>query len=94
MKIVSDILVLFALCAAIVEGSWLAATANKLIEPIIISAGAAIFATMGQEDKTNFNSVLHDWKQKFTFSRDNDDGDDKDKEKEPIPEPEPARKMT
>ena len=47
MKIISSILVLFALCAAIVEGSWLAAAANRLIEPIIISAGAAIFATMG-----------------------------------------------
>ena len=65
---------MFALCA-IVEGNLLAA-ANRYIQPMIISCGAALFAAMGQEDKINFNS-LHDWKQKFNenvFSRKEEDG--------------------
>ena len=70
----SSILVCFAL-SVIVEGNLLAA-ANRYIQPMIISCGAALFAAMGQEDKINFNS-LHDWKQKFNenvFSRKEEDG--------------------
>ena len=48
MKIISDIFILCALCA-IVEGSWLAA-AERLIEPIVISCGAAVFSAYIKDD--------------------------------------------
>ena len=72
MKIVSDILVLFALCAAIVEGSWLAATANKLIEPIILSTGAAILSAINSND----NIDMKGWFKHNIFSREKEDGQD------------------
>ena len=48
MKIISNIFILCALCA-IVEGSWLAA-AERLIEPIVISCGAAVFSAYIKDD--------------------------------------------
>ena len=45
MKIISGIFVLCALCDIIVS-AWLAA-AERLIEPIVLSCGAALFAVIG-----------------------------------------------
>ena len=54
---------------------------------MILSCGAALFATLGQEDKINFNS-LNDWNRYFNenvFSRkEQDDLETKEKKEETV----------
>ena len=47
---------MFAL-SVIVDGTWLAA-ANRMIEPVILSTGAAIFASIRSEDRLNSEMPL------------------------------------
>ena len=64
MKILLSIFVLFALSVK-VKGTWLAA-ANRMIEPVILSTGAALFAAIGSEDRLNSDMPLFfDWKSWF-----------------------------
>ena len=51
--------------SVIVDGTWLAA-ANRMIEPVILSTGAAIFASIRSEDRLNSDMPLFfDWKSWF-----------------------------
>ena len=70
MKIIASIFVLFGLCA-IVEGNMLA-TANRLIEPIILSCGAAIFSAINynSDDKTDMIGLF----KHNVFTREKEDG--------------------
>ena len=64
MKIISNIFVCFVL-SVIVEGALLAA-ANRLIEPILISCGAAIFAAFKIDDEDDLDlSDFYSWKEWF-----------------------------
>ena len=70
MKIIASIFFLIGLCA-IVEGNMLA-TANRLIEPIILSTGAAIFSAINFND----NIDMKGWFKHNVFSREKEDGQD------------------
>ena len=69
MKIILGIFVLCSLCNIIV-GAWLAA-AERLIEPIVLSCGAALFAAIGQDDKVDLKGWL---KETFISQEQENDG--------------------